>query len=164
MPRVKLASAAALSLNLRITNMNTQKPHIWIIDDDEDDLFAMRLACKKIDSVQFTFFNCGQDMLDFAEGLKTDDAYPKVILLDLNMPVLNGVETMRRFKELALKSIHRDHIPVIMHSTSNSNMDVHRTYLHGANGYMVKSQSLDDMVDDLLKVKGYWADVNIVSA
>ncbi len=144
--------------------MPQKNPQIWIVDDDEDDLFAMRLACKKIESAQFSFFSSGQEMLDYSETLKAEDDFPKVILLDLNMPVLNGVETMRRFKELALKSIHRDHIPVIMHSTSNSNMDIHRTYLHGANGYMVKSQSLDDMIDDLMKVKGYWTDVNITSA
>lgn len=137
-------------------------PNIWIVDDDDDDLFSMKLAADEIDHVRFSFFSSGQEMLDHTKTICSEANYPHVVLLDLNMPMLNGVETMKKFKEIALKSINCDHIPFVMHSNSNNSIDVNRSYLHGANGYMVKAQTLSKLIEDFKNVKSYWTDVNVV--
>ena len=136
-------------------------PHIWIVDDDDDDLFSLQLAAKEIEFAEFNFFDSGQAMLDYANEINLNNEFPRVILMDLNMPIMNGIECMRQFRKIALEKLHNDHIPVIMHSSSKSSMDIHRSYLHGANGYIVKAQQLDKMINDLVAVKRFWCELNV---
>jgi CheY-like chemotaxis protein len=77
---------------------------------------------------------------------------PCLILLDLNMPKMNGQEFLTIIKaDDKLKKI-----PVVIHSTSNAREDINRSFELGAAGYMVKSQDYEKSKNTLSAIGKYW--------
>jgi CheY-like chemotaxis protein len=102
----------------------------------------------------------GPEALDFMFGTgKYADklfAAPKLILLDLKMPKLNGLEVLKK-----LKSDERTKkIPVIMLTSSQEEPDIEQAYALGANSYIVKPVEFDKFVEALKSVGFYWMLVN----
>lgn len=81
---------------------------------------------------------------------------PKVILLDLKLPKLNGLEVLKRLK--ADNKTKR--IPVIMLTSSREEPDIERAYDLGANSYIVKPVDFDKFVESLKNVGYYWMLIN----
>src|SRR5688500_5984513 len=95
------------------TQLLYKKPSIYIADDDEDDVYFVRAAVKELDSeIGIKHFLNGQLLL--RELGNVQEEKPNFILLDLNMPILDGRETLRKIRQ----ELHQD-IPVIILSTSN---------------------------------------------
>lgn len=86
---------------------------------------------------------------------KSQSPRPDLILLDLNLPKMDGRE--------ALKEVKSDpnfrRIPVIVMTTSKSEEDIYLSYNLGANSYIVKPFSFDSMVEIIRSVKKYWFDI-----
>jgi CheY-like chemotaxis protein len=81
---------------------------------------------------------------------------PSLILLDLKMPKVDGVEVLRQVKsDPALKAI-----PVIMLTSSREEHDVVRTYDLGVNAYVVKPVNFADFVDAVRQLGAFWAVIN----
>lgn len=79
---------------------------------------------------------------------------PEVILLDLNLPRMDGREVLEAIKTSdALK-----HIPVIVLTTSRAEQDVVRSYALGANAFVIKSANLDEFVDKIRAFAKFWLD------
>ena len=77
---------------------------------------------------------------------------PSLILLDLNMPRVNGTEVLERLREEPELS----RIPVVILTTSDEERDISRSYALGANAYMVKPSAFDEMVSFAQIVKAHW--------
>lgn len=94
--------------------------HILWADDDIDDLMLMRHVLKDLgDDYNITEVHNGQEALDYLNTSKQTDELPCLIILDMNMPVLDGKETLARLKkDEALKDI-----PVVFFTTSSSQLD-----------------------------------------
>jgi CheY-like chemotaxis protein len=94
--------------------------HVLWADDDMDDLMLMRHVLQDLgDEYNITEVHNGQEALDYLHQAKADGNLPCLIILDMNMPVLDGKETLARLKkDEALKEI-----PVVFFTTSNSQMD-----------------------------------------
>lgn len=94
--------------------------HILWADDDMDDLMLMRHVLQDLgDSYNIKEVHNGQEALDYLQHAKEENDLPCLIILDMNMPVLDGKETLARLKkDEALKAI-----PVVFFTTSNSQMD-----------------------------------------
>lgn len=94
--------------------------HILWADDDMDDLMLMRHVLQDLgDTYNIKEVHNGQEALDYLQRAKEDKDLPCLIILDMNMPVLDGKETLARLKkDDSLKSI-----PVVFFTTSNSQMD-----------------------------------------
>lgn len=94
--------------------------HILWADDDIDDLMLMRHVLQDLeDNYNITEVHNGQEALDYLQEIKQTDALPCLIILDMNMPVMDGKETLAKLKkDEALKDI-----PVVFFTTSNSQMD-----------------------------------------
>lgn len=132
---------------------------ILIVDDDEDDIFFATRALQRSDlPCTVKSVSNGVEMMDYLrrEGdFRGDTApLPDLILLDLNMPKKNGKE--------ALAELRADsrlcHIPVVLFTTSSAEQDIVSCYRLGANSYIRKPVTFDQMVESMDTLKKYWAE------
>ncbi len=86
------------------------------------------------------------------EGLFHEASLPDLILLDINLPRLDGKEVLSFIKQ----SVLFKKIPVIILSTSNNERDIEECYLHGANCYVVKPSDLDGYVKVIHAIESFW--------
>jgi two-component system response regulator len=104
----------------------------------------------------------GADALDYlyrrGDFASRSDAQPILMLLDLKLPKVDGLEVLRQIKrDAALKMI-----PVVMMTSSRQELDLVRSYELGVNAYVVKPMKAQDFVDAVQKVRGFWAVINEV--
>jgi CheY-like chemotaxis protein len=113
---------------------------ITLADDDEDDrlFFTDAFDEMKIKTVVNTVKN-GRELINFLDHPET--VLPNIIFLDLNMPILNGIECL---KEIKLNDRFKD-IAVAIYSTSSSEADVENTFVLGANIYIKKPSSFNEL-------------------
>jgi CheY-like chemotaxis protein len=84
--------------------------------------------------------------------LSRHDSAPGIILLDLNMPKMSGLEALRLMKQ----NEEWKKIPVIIFSNSDYEGDINESYMLGASGYMVKPNSFDKLILCAGCIKTYW--------
>lgn len=137
-----------------------QKHCVLVADDDTDDQFMLKeaFASLKFDKEIRTVEN-GEELLDYLgkKGKYSDETlpFPKLILLDLNMPKIDGRQCLRLIKE------NPDYckIPIIIFSTSNNPEDISQSYELGANSYIIKPYSYNELVEIIDIIKKYWFSV-----
>jgi two-component system response regulator len=135
-------------------------PFILIAEDDADDRFLLETAfdeCGFCD--QIVFVENGVELLDFLRGQQapTTCRYPAFILLDLNMPKKDGREALKEIKQHPLFR----RIPVVVFTTTKNEKDISRCYELGANSYIVKPVSFDDLVSVIATLRNYWYSTSI---
>ncbi len=136
--------------------MNTAVP-ILLADDDADDRYLLQSAfedCQLENPLHFV--NDGVELMDYLlhEGKYRDTphANPGLILLDLNMPRKDGREALREIKaNPALKSI-----PVIILTTSKSDEEISSVYTAGANCFITKPVSFEDLMGMVSSLGKFW--------
>jgi two-component system response regulator len=138
-----------------------KKVVLVMVDDDEDDCFlveaALREACFNCT------FRCVNDGLEMIDYLSRNGHYqdseaapmPDIILLDLNMPRMNGRQVL---KQLKADSRFRA-IPVIILTTSSDEEDVRACYELGANSYITKGASFDGILSIIKSIHEYWLEI-----
>ena len=116
-----------------------------LVDDDEDDLEIFEIALNDTgESYQCITAANGVDAL---QKLEKEEAFtPDFIFLDLNMPVMNGVECLREIK----KNVRLRDIPVIIYSTSSYIKDIEEMKRLGAAHFFTKPSSIDALSKILL--------------
>lgn len=144
----------------------TNKPHknILLVDDDHNDVTLMINALREAHfGNEIIVAEDGEEALDFlyrrGRFSEYQGDYPVFILLNIKMPLLNGIEV--------LKLIRNDHsfekIPVIMMTSSRDTTDLEECYKHGANSFVVKPVNISNFIDVVKKVGQYWIVVNEIS-
>jgi len=132
---------------------------IWLVEDSENDIeltLAALEECQLADRV--VTMRDGSDALDRIETLNStaDNLSPSVVLMDIKMPKVSGIEVLHRIKsDPDLK-----HIPVVMLSSSAQDSDVTECYEVGANAYIVKPLESEDFFRALRVAGEFWAVVN----
>lgn len=81
---------------------------------------------------------------------------PAVVLLDLKMPRVNGLEFLRRIK----KDERFNKIPIVVFTSSKEEIDVAQSYELGANAYVVKPVDFKEFRDTVKEVRAFWMDIN----
>lgn len=110
---------------------------IYLVDDDEDDIFLMKDALTTlIEDVDIIELSDGQSLLDNLD----QPQQPALILLDMNMPKVNGLEALEQLKS----NPKTQHIPVVMVSTTASKQHIRQAYQLGINAFITKPVSVDD--------------------
>lgn len=134
---------------------------ILIADDDADDRMLIKDAFEssKLGN-KLEFVEDGEELLSFLrregayEHLK-DHTYPGLILLDLNMPKMDGREALRELK--ADPKLQR--IPVVVLTTSEAEEDIVRTYGLGVNSFITKPVSFTELVKVVTVLSNYWVEI-----
>lgn len=140
-----------------------EKRILFIEDSEEDYLIANRaFKINKLDHYIFRV-NTGDKGLDYLlnKGEFTDlDKYykPELIILDLNLPGMDGRELLKLIKQSSgLKKI-----PVVIFTTSGDLQDIENCYLEGANTYLKKPIDFSGFVDSVKSLKNYWFGVAVL--
>jgi len=141
---------------------NINEPvNILMADDDEDDRLLAKEALAEGRLLNNLYFvEDGQELLDFLRhdgkySQATDAPTPGLILLDLNMPKMDGREALTNIKaDPKLKNI-----PVVILTTSKAEEDIARSYSLGANSFITKPVSFDGLVHALQTLKQYWFEI-----
>ncbi|MGI9503789.1 MAG: response regulator [Geminicoccaceae bacterium] len=141
------------------------KPTILVVEDSDDDYEALTRAFRIRGNMTNPLHRCedGQQALDylFREGIYQDPlaaARPTIILLDLNMPGIDGRNVLARIKgDVSLRSI-----PVIVMSTSDHERDIEACYQMGANTYVQKPVSYLGLYETINRMADFWLDCAIL--
>ena len=134
---------------------------ILIADDDEEDrLLTQEALAESRLANDLRFVEDGEELLDYlyhrgrfaGEG---ESPRPGLILLDLNMPRMDGREALREIKsDPALRSI-----PVVVLTTSKAEEDIYRTYELGANSFIVKPVTFAGLAEVMRDFSRYWFEI-----
>jgi CheY-like chemotaxis protein len=133
-------------------------PIVLMADDDPDDYHLVRVALKKSGiRVDLRRAKDGEELMNYLlrqkEFVETKDAFrPRLILLDLNMPLKNGWEALSEIKENPAVS----GIPVVIFSSSNDPQDVSACHHLGADGYISKPATFESLMDTVHLLADYW--------
>lgn len=137
--------------------MSKQPAHILLVEDNQDDYEATIRSLKKSHLVNPVHWcKNGQDAMDYLHRKNIEK--PGIILLDLNMPGIDGRQVLQKIKEdKNLKSI-----PVVVLTTSSDSQDVDHCYSIGASTYIQKPVSFDGLTEAIRTMKDYWFGVAIL--
>lgn len=134
---------------------------ILIVDDDDDDFLLTQEALEESQLFHPVFrVKNGEELLDYLlrRGVYADPAQsprPTLILLDLNMPKMDGREALKQIK--AHPNLRR--IPVVVLTTSAAEEDIATTYDLGANSFIRKPGSFEDLLKTIRLLKEYWLEI-----
>lgn len=135
---------------------------ILLIEDDMNDAELTIRALKKNNLAnKLVHLEDGQEALDFifAEGKYADRQIadtPKIILLDLKIPKINGIQVLQRIKSDERTKI----IPVIMLTSSREDPDIKECYRLGVNSYVVKPVQFENFHHVVSELGLYWMLIN----
>lgn len=146
-------------MNERLNNSQT----LLIVDDSEEDYLAVRRAFQKVrlaNAIQWC--RSGQEALDYLrhEGAYKDSAHarPGLILLDLNMPGIDGHGTLQIIKA----DPELRHIPVIILTTSGNERDITAAFQAGVNSYVQKPMTFEGLLKAIEGLKEYWFEISFL--
>jgi CheY-like chemotaxis protein len=150
-PGKEILSVNKLQKTGIMKNSPSSKPTICLADDDPDDRELLTEAFQKLtDSYHIKTVINGKELLEFL-SLMDDGELPCVIVLDYNMPGLNGKQVLAYLQN----TDRYRHIPKIIYSTSNSLKDKKEFLAIGASEYLTKATSPKDILDAAKKMLSY---------
>jgi two-component system response regulator len=138
------------------------RANILLVEDNPDDIELTLHAFKTANLAnQIHVARDGVEALDFVfctgpHAGRSIAERPKLILLDLKLPRLDGHEVLRRIKGDPRTSA----IPVVMLTSSAEERDVMRTYQVGANSYIVKPVNFEQFTESVRDIGKYWLEIN----
>lgn len=142
--------------------MNSKVVEILLVEDDDDDASLTIMALKRKNLVNNLIrLKDGAQAIDFvfSQGAfagRPADEFPRVILLDLKMPKMSGIDVLRRIKA----DDRTKHIPVVVLTSSKENPDLAICYQLGANSYIVKPVVFEDFLNAIAELGFYWLVLN----
>jgi CheY-like chemotaxis protein len=127
------------------------KKTILLVEDDRVDQITVKRALKDINVTNLLIIvNNGEEALEFLRDEKNEK--PGIILLDLNMPKMNGIE----FLKVAKHDNSLKRIPVVVLTTSKQDQDKIESFNLGVAGYMIKPVDYIQFVDVIKTINMYW--------
>ncbi|KQC33038.1 chemotaxis protein CheY [Nonlabens sp. YIK11] len=137
-----------------------QNVNILLVEDNEGDILLTTEALEEIKVANnLTVARTGEAAIDLlneqAAGQNKQKPLPDLILLDVNLPRINGHEVLKYIKE------HEDlkHIPVIMLTTSSSIDDISKSYRKHVNCYIVKPVESEEFLKAVIQIENFWFNI-----
>ena len=135
---------------------------ILVADDDAQDTLLVKMAAERADlGLQLASVQDGEEVIDYLLGRapysdRHAHPFPKLLLLDLKMPRLNGFDVLDFVRQQpGLKQL-----PIVIFSSSDDPKDIRRAYESGANSYLCKPHSNNDLASLLKALEQYWCKFN----
>lgn len=138
--------------------MKPQHRPILLIEDNpmDEDLTRRAFIRRKVIN-PIVVARDGEEALEYLSRWEMGDPLPVVILLDINLPKVNGLEVLSRYKAspIAFK------IPIIVLTSSAEDRDIQTAYQLGANSYIVKPVDFEKFLEVAGQIDLYWNVINI---
>jgi two-component system, response regulator len=129
---------------------------ILLVEDNPDDAELTIRALKKHNLANnLLHLQDGEEALNFIFSSQTS-SLPKIILLDIKMPKVDGIEVLRKIKS----DEHRKIIPVVVLTSSKEERDIIETYKLGVNAYIVKPVEFEKFVSAVSEIGFFWMLLN----
>jgi CheY-like chemotaxis protein len=135
---------------------------ILLVEDNEDDVFLMKRALKAAQIANPLFVvEDGQQAVDYLSGTgqfidRQAHPFPAVVFLDLKLPMKSGLEVL----EWIRAQEHLENLVVLVLTSSSEPSDLKRAYSLGANSYLVKPPTANQLLDLAKAFKWYWLEFN----
>ena len=143
-------------------NQTQAEFHILLVEDSRADAKIIERALREAQVAhRLTVISDGRAALEYLFALRDDnvpaDQEPDLILLDLNLPGIDGCQVLTQIKSDPMLRI----IPVVVLTTSHREEDVLQTYLAGANTYIPKPAEYPSYRDLVATLRHYWVDTAV---
>lgn len=130
---------------------------ILLVEDNPMDIDLTLRAFKKLQvETPVLVARDGEEALSYLARWQAGESLPSVILLDINLPKVNGLEVLRHLKA---HEIYR-RIPVVMLTSSSEERDMTAAYDLGVNAYMEKPVNFSRFVEVAGQIESYWCELN----
>ena len=130
---------------------------ILLVEDNPMDADLTQRAFRRLPSPpQVQVAHDGEEALAWIPRWNAGMPRPRVVLLDINMPRVGGLEVLRAFKADPVASL----IPVVVHSTSTAPEDVRAAYQSGAASFVAKPVDFDRFLGIAAQIDAYWLNTN----
>jgi two-component system response regulator len=142
--------------------METRKIDIVLVEDNPDDAdLTMRALKKNGLASSIIHLQDGEEALDFifCKGAYSGRVFgelPRLLILDLKMPKVDGIEVLRQVKSDSRTRA----LPVVLFTSSNEERDIAKSYQSGVNSYIVKPVEFESFVKVVSDVGLYWLSLN----
>jgi len=141
--------------------MNAKRPILLVEDNPDDEALTLRAFSKNRISNPVVVARDGVEALDYLLGSGAQDnrgqeAKPAVILLDLKLPRIDGLEVLRRVRADVRTSL----LPVVILTTSKEQQDIFDGYSLGANSYIRKPVDFEKFIQAVGQLGLYWLVLN----
>ena len=124
---------------------------VMLVEDDDVDILSTKRAFKELAVPnELIVQKNGEAALEYL--MDSENPVPGLILLDLNMPKINGIEFLKAYK----KNDRVGWIPAVVLTTSTNHRDIDAAYKNQAAGYVVKPLDFDEYKDVIKSVFEYW--------
>jgi len=130
---------------------------LLVEDNPDDEMLALRALKKSAIADDLVVARDGVEALDYLlEQNRSGADLPALVLLDINLPRLNGLEVLKRLRENAVTHL----LPVVMLSSSREEKDISSSYDYGCNSYIRKPVDFRQFSDMIVQVERYWLRLN----
>jgi two-component system, response regulator len=131
---------------------------LLVEDNPDDETLALRALTQNKIANQVDVARDGVEAIAYLFGTDGEPArpLPQVVLLDLNLPRIDGLEVLRRIRDAA----HMRFLPVVILTSSNEERDLVESYSLGANSYILKPVDFQQFTDAVGQLGMYWLVLN----
>ncbi len=131
--------------------------YILLVDDNIDDIELTKRAFKKNNILnEVLVANDGEECLEILHNNQEVQNLPSVVLMDINMPRLNGLETLKILRQHP-KTVS---LPVVILTSSKEDQDLIEGYKNGANSYIRKPVDFTNFTEAIKQLGLYWLVLN----
>ncbi|EKD31071.1 MAG: Response regulator receiver protein [uncultured bacterium] len=140
--------------------MKTEIKRILIVDDSQNDVELTKAVLIQNNLAnEITVAEDGEEALDYLYKrgkFANEKTNPAIILLDMKMPKMNGIEVLKIIRNDCQFSA----VPIIIFTSSREERDLVESYRNGANSYVVKPVDIPQFIDAIKSLGQYWIVVN----
>lgn len=136
--------------------MHTNRPILLVEDNPMDVDLTLRAFKKRNLANPVEIARDGEEALDWLKKWEGGAPLPAIVLLDLKLPKVDGLEVLRQIKA---HPVYRS-VPVVILTTSSQDGDIRRAYEIGANSYIVKPVEFDKFMEVAVQIEMYWSILN----
>ncbi len=131
--------------------------YILLIEDNPLDIdLTKRAFARRHLADPLVIAHDGEEAMQYIDEWETGKQPPSLILLDLKLPKIDGLDVLARLKQHA----QYKKIPVVILTTSGEDRDVQSAYALGANSYIVKPVSFEKFIEVAERIESYWGALN----